>query len=304
MAILVIGSTGTIGTQVVEALAQRGQPASALIHERNPLSALVHGGTGKLPDGITPVKGDTTDMDSMRAALRGIDTMFLLNPVVSDEMTRAILMLDLAIEAGIKRVVYFSMFKSDEFLDCPHANAKFAAEQTIRKFDIPTTILRPNYFFQNDGGPVVKTQIYPMPIGNIGTSMVDARDIGEIAAIKLIERDRNEPLPTEIVEIHGSDVVTADSAIATWKEVLGKDVTYPGDDLRQFEKTFAKMSTSEIAYDVAGMFRGFQRGSGMIGSAGAVEATAKILGRPQRTYRAYAEEMAAGGAAAASAGTK
>ncbi len=293
MSILVIGSTGTIGTQVVKALAERGQPASALIHDRNPISALVHGGTGKLPDGITPVKGDTTDMDSMRAALRGIDTMFLLNPVVSDEMTRAILMLDLAIEAGIKRVVYFSMFKADEFLDCPHANAKFAAEQMIRKFGIPTTILRPNYFFQNDGTPATKMHLYPVPIGNIGVSMVDARDIGEIAAIKLIERDRNEPLPTEIIEIHGPEVITATSAVATWKEVLGKDVVYPGDDLRKFEETFAKTSTSEMAYDVAGMFRNFQRGTGMIAPEGAVEATAKVLGHPQRTYRAYAQEVAA-----------
>ena len=293
MSILVIGSTGTVGSRVVESLAKRGQPALALIHERNPLAALAHGGTGKLPDGITPVRGDVTDIDSMRAALKGVTTLFLLNPVVPDEMTRAILMLDLAIEAGIKRVVYQSMFKSDEFLDCPHANAKFAAEQMIHMFGIPTTILRPNYFFQNDGGPVVKTHIYPMPIGSIGTSMVDAGDIGEIAAIKLIERERSEPLPTEIIEIHGSDVVTSDSAIALWGEILGKKVTYPGDDLHKFEESFAKMSTSEIAYDVAGMFRGFQR-SGMIAPDGAVEATAKLLGRPQLTYRAYAEAMAAG----------
>ena len=231
MSILVIGSTGTIGTQVIKALAKRGQPASALIHETEPV---------KLPDGITPVKGDVTDMESMRAALSGIDTLYLLTPVVPDEMTRAILMLDLALETGIKRVVYQSMFKSDEFLDCPHANAKFATEQMIDKFEIPTTILRPNYFFQNDGGPVTKTHIYPMAIGNIGTSMVDAGDIGEIGAIKLIERDGSEPLPTEIVEIHGPDVITADSAIAIWEEVLGKEVTYAGDDLRQFEANFAQ----------------------------------------------------------------
>jgi uncharacterized protein YbjT (DUF2867 family) len=201
-------------------------------------------------------------------------------------------MLDLAIEAGIKRVVYLSMFKSDEFLDCPHANAKFATEQMIHKFGISATILRPNYLFQNDGGPIIKTHIYPMPIGNIGTSMVDARDIGEVAAIKLIERDRSEPLATEIVEIHGSDVITAKSAVAIWSEATGKKVTYLGDDLLNFEKAFAKMSTSEMAYDVAGMFRGFQR-TGMIAPDSAVEATAKLLGHPQRTYRAYAEEMAA-----------
>jgi uncharacterized protein YbjT (DUF2867 family) len=292
MSILIIGSTGTIGSHVVEEVAKCGYPVSALVRGRNPISALLHGGKEKLPAGATPVTGDVTDIDSMRQALTGIDTLFLLNPVLPDELTRALLTLDLAMEAGIKRVVYFSMFKSDVFLDCPHANAKFATEQMIHKFGIPATILRPNYFFQNDGGPVTKTHAYSFPIGNLGISMVDARDIGEIAAAKLIERDTNGPLPTEIVEIHGPDIITADSAVATWTEVLGKPVTYAGDDLRQFEKTFAGMSTSMTAYDVAGMFRGFQR-EGMVAPDGAVEATAKLLGRPPRNYRAYAEETAA-----------
>ncbi len=287
MTILVVGSTGTIGKCVLEALAKQGQPASALIYEKDSASA------NKFPDGVTPIKGDVTDTESMRAALTGIDTLFLLNQVVPDELSRGLLALDLAIEAGIKRVVYFSMFKSDEFLDCAHANAKFGTEQMIHKFGIPATILRPNYFFQNDGGPVTETHVYPVPIGNLGVSMVDARDIGEITAAKLIERDRSEPLPTEVIEIHGPDVITAKSAVAMWTDVLGKEVTYPGDDLRQFEKVAAKKSTSLAAYDVAGMFRGFQR-AGMVAPDGAVEATAKLLGHPLRTYRAYAEEMAAG----------
>ncbi len=283
MSILVIGSTGTIGTQVIEQIARRGHQVHALIHKSQ----------ARHNDNVVPVNGDTTDMESMRKAMSGIKTLFLLNPVVIDELNRALLMLDLAKEAGIQQVVYFSMFHADTFLDCPHACAKYATELMIRKFEIPATILRPNYFFQNDGQPVLKTHVYPMPIGTLGTSMVDARDIAEVAAIELIKRDQaSAPLPTEIIEIHGPDVITAQSAIQTWTEVLGKDVSYPGDDLHAFEKKMEKMSSSAIAYDVAGMFRGFQR-DGMVAPEGAPQQIAALLGRPLRTYRAYAEEMAA-----------
>jgi len=282
MSILVIGSTGTIGTQVVAEIARRGVEVHALIHEAQ----------AKRDDNVIPVQGDTTDMDSMRKAMSGMTTLFLLNPVVVDELSRALLMLNLAQEAGIQRVVYFSMFNADTFLDCPHACAKYATELMIQKFGIPTTILRPNYFFQNDA-PAAKTHQLPMPIGSLGTSMADARDIGEVAAIELIRRDRSpDPLPTQIIEIHGPDVITAQSAVRTWTEVLGKEVTYPGDDLRAFEKKFEKMASNAIAYDVAGMFRGFQR-DGMVAPDGASDRIAALLGRPLRTYRAFAEETAA-----------
>ncbi len=284
MSILVIGSTGTVGTQVVQEIVRRGVQVHALVHKTH----------ANHMDNVVQVKGDTNDIDSMREALTGIDTLFLLNPVVADELTRALLMLDLAIEVGIQRVVYFSMFNSDSFFDCPHACAKYGAELMIGKFGIPATILRPNYFFQNDGQPVIKTHVYPMPIGSIGTSMADVRDIAEVAAIELIRRDESPvPLPTEIIEIHGPEVITAQSAIRMWTDVLEKEVTYPGDDLRAFEKGFKKMMSSSVtAYDVAGMFRGFQR-EGMVAPAGASEKIATMLGRPLRTYRAYAEETAA-----------
>ncbi len=284
MSILVIGSTGTVGTQVVQEIARRGVKVHALVHKAH----------ANHMDNVVQVKGDTNDIDSMREALTGIDTLFLLNPVVADELTRALLMLNLAMEVGIQRVVYFSMFNADSFFDCPHACAKYGAELMISKFGIPATILRPNYFFQNDGQPVIETHVYPMPIGSIGTSMADVRDIAEVAAIELIRRDESPvPLPTEIIEIHGPEVITAQSAVRMWTDVLEKEVTYPGDDLRAFEKRFKKMMSSSVtAYDVAGMFRGFQR-EGMVAPAGASGKIATMLGRPLRTYRAYAEETAA-----------
>jgi uncharacterized protein YbjT (DUF2867 family) len=49
--------------------------------------------------GIEPVQGNMSDVASMREALKGIDTLFLLNAVAADEMTQALITLDLAREA-------------------------------------------------------------------------------------------------------------------------------------------------------------------------------------------------------------
>lgn len=282
MSILVVGSTGTVGSQVIHCLAAHNTDVYALVHTRK----------AKFPDNVRTIEADVTDIDSMRNALKPIDTVFLLNPVVADELNRALLVLDLAIEAQVKGVVYFSMFHADLFLDCPHACAKFATELMIHHFQIPATILRPNYFFQNDGGPVVERGEYPMPIGSRGVSMVDVRDIAEVAALALMKRDQTpEPLPSETIEIHGPDVINSESATAMWSEVLARQITYPGDNLREAEQRFASFMPSAMAYDVVGMFRGFHK-HGMVGSKDAIDRVGAILGRPLRTYRSYAQECA------------
>src|SRR5262252_2732700 len=107
MTILVTGSTGTIGSQVVQRLAGQSARIRALVRDAS-----------KLPAGVEPVQGDMTDVASMRTALNGVDTLFLLNAVASDEVTQALGTLDLAREAGIQRIVYFSVFNSAPSTTC------------------------------------------------------------------------------------------------------------------------------------------------------------------------------------------
>lgn len=280
MSILIVGSTGNVGSEITKQPTLRSADVYALVH--NPKE--------KIPEGVKAIEGDVTDIRSMRKALKGIDTLFLLNPVVPDELNRTLLTMNLALEARVKGVVYLSMFNADVFLDCPHACAKYATELMIHKMQVPATILRPNYFFQNDGEAVVEKGEYPMPIGPRGVSMVDVRDIAEVAALALTKRHQSPgPLPIETIEIHGPDVINSESAVALWSEVLGKKVRYPGDDLHQAEQRFSAFMPSAMVYDVVAMFRDFQK-YGMVGSQDAVDRLTAMLGRPLRTYRAYAEE--------------
>jgi uncharacterized protein YbjT (DUF2867 family) len=87
MTILVTGSTGVIGSQVVANLAEKGAEVHALT--RSPEKT-------KFPRGVTPVKGDLMDIDATQAAIAKTSTLFLLNAVTPDELTQALLTLSLA----------------------------------------------------------------------------------------------------------------------------------------------------------------------------------------------------------------
>ena len=286
MTILVTGSTGAIGAQVVAQLAGKGADVLALA--RAPEKA-------QFPAGVTPVKGDMTDVDSMRAALSTVRTLFLLNAVTPDEVTQALITLNLAREAGIERIVYFSALHSDRYTNVPHFTGKHTVERMIAHFDLPATILRPAYFIQNDAGlkpAVLGHGIYPMPVGDVGLSMVDTRDIAEIAALELLRRDRAaSPLPRETIDLVGPDVLTGAAIAGIWTEALNRPIRYAGDDLTAFEQQMKALMPGWMAYDMRLMCGRFQQ-EGMVADPGDVDRLTRLLGRPLRSYKDFAVETA------------
>ncbi|MGN6328258.1 MAG: NmrA/HSCARG family protein [Rhodanobacter sp.] len=285
MNILVTGSTGTIGSLVVRSLAAQGASVHALT--RNPDKA-------SFPSGVTAVKGDMTDIPSMRAALKAVDTLFLLNAVVADEVTQAIQTLSLAREAGIERIVYLSVLNSDTYTDVPHFTGKYTVERMVEQLDLPVTVLRPSYFMQNDvrlRDGLLQGR-YGMPVGDVGIAMVDVRDIAEIAVASLLRRAQAPtPLPREVIEIVGPDALTGDALATIWSGVLGKPVTYAGNDLDAFEGFMAGVMPPWSAYDLRLMVARFHA-DGMLGKPPALKTLTGLLGHPPRRYRDFAMELA------------
>ena len=179
---------------------------------------------------------------SIRCAARfsGVSTLFLLNAVVPDEFTQALIALNVAREAGVERIVYLSVIHSDRYVNVPHFAGKFGVERMIEQMGFNATILRPAYFMNNDltiKDVVIGYGVYPMPIGSKGLAMIDARDIGEIAAIELIRREQSAtPLPLDRINLVGPDTLTGTDVAAIWSEVLGRPIAYGGDDTAGFEK--------------------------------------------------------------------
>ncbi|WP_191060097.1 NmrA/HSCARG family protein [Geminicoccus harenae] len=286
MTILVTGSTGKIGSLVVDELSRRGAAIRALVHGRT---------TTEARPGVQQVQGDMMDVDAMQAALQGVDTLFLINAVVPDELTQALLTLDLAREAGVRRIVYFSVFNGSVFTAVSHFTGKYQVERMIEDADLPATILRPAYFFQNDvmlKDMIVGQGVYPMPIGEVGLNMVDARDIAEVAALELLRRENAEgPLPRCTISVVGPDRLTGSEVARIWSETLGREVASAGNDLDAAEAMFRQFSPAWSARDMRIMLDAFHR-HGMVAGPETVPILETMLGRPLRTYRAFAQEMA------------
>ena len=221
--------------------------------------------------GVEVFKGDLLDVDALRSAFAGMSTLFLLNAVVADEYTQALVALAVAREAKIERIVYLSVIHSDVYVNVPHFAGKHGVERMIEQMGLHATILRPAYFMNNDitiKDVVVGHGIYPMPIGSKGLAMVDVRDVGEIAALELMRRETSPtPLPLQRINLVGPDTLTGTDVAAIWTEVLGRPIAYPGDDTAAFEQSLRGFMPSWMALDMRLMAERFVT-DGMVPEAG------------------------------------
>lgn len=290
MTILVTGATGRVGRHVVQQLVKRS--ADVRVLSRDPAKA-------DFPSDVKVAKGDLLDIDSLRAAFNGVNTLFLLNAVTGDEFTQALITLNIARESGVDRVVYLSVIHADRFVNVPHFAVKSGAERMIEQMGFGATILRPSYFIDNElmiKDVIINHGVYPMPIGNKGVAMVDIRDIAEVAAIELIRREQAPgKLPIETINLVGPDTLTGSSVARIWSDVLGRPVAYGGDDPTAFEQNVAGFMPKWMAYEMRLMAERYVS-DGMIPEDGDVARLTNILGRPLHSYHSFATEIAAGAA--------
>jgi uncharacterized protein YbjT (DUF2867 family) len=290
MKVLVIGATGTVGSEVVKALLQRGADVRAFTRTQPK--------PGTFSGAVEIAVGDLTDPVSVAEAIKGVDKLFLLIGNVPDEFTQALTAYGLAKKAGLKHVTYLSVFKADQFLEVPHFAAKSAVEEAIRVGGVPYTILRPGYFAQNERrlkAVLTGHGVYPIPAGNQGLAAVDVRDIAEAAAITLTEEDHGG----KTYDLVSSEMLTGPAAAATWSKLLGKKITYAGHgDFDGFEAQLRNTGTpSWIAYDLRVMFQGYVE-RGLSNTEDQTARFAALLGHQTRTYSSFAAELAKEWAAA------
>jgi len=182
MKILVIKGPGKVGAEVVKELQRRKADIRPLARKE---------GT-PTPQGVEVVIGDLLDPVSVEKAMHGLDKF--LNAVSPDELTPGLIPYNLAKKLRLRHIVYSSVFRVEHFKDVPHFASKLAIESVLREFEVRFTIVLPNYFIQNDDtlkDALIEADIYPAPLGNVGISVVDMRDIAEATAIVLTSEEHN-----------------------------------------------------------------------------------------------------------------
>jgi uncharacterized protein YbjT (DUF2867 family) len=278
MKILVTGATGHVGSEVVKELQKRKADVRILIRKEETTA----------PAGVQVVVGDLLDPVSVEKALHGVDKLYLLNAVSPDELTQGLIAYDLARKLKLKHIVYHSVFRVEQFKDVPHFASKLAIESALREFDVPFTIIRPNYFFQNDASlkdPLTKAAIYPMPLGKVGISAVDIRDIAEAAAITLTSDGHYG----KAYNVNGPEILSGPKIASIWSGLLGKEIRYAGDDMDAFEVQMRKQAPSWSAFDFRMMFQGYLE-RGFVAGPGDLEILTKLLGHSPRRYEDFARQ--------------
>jgi uncharacterized protein YbjT (DUF2867 family) len=250
----------------------------------------------KLPKNVVPVVGDLFDPETLKKAMDGIDKLYLLNAVAPDELTQGLIPLNIAKRLGLKHVVYHSVYMADTFPDVPHFASKVAIETAIKASGLPFTIIRPNYFMQNDASvkPVLNGPgIYPMPLGLAGISVVDIRDIAEASAIALTSKGH----AGVTYNCNGPDLISGPVAADLWSKALGKPIKYPGEDMDAFEAQMRQKAPSWSAFDIRMMLQGYLE-RGFQAGPDDVPTLTRLLGHAPRTYADFVTETAKAWAAA------
>lgn len=177
--ILVTGATGTVGQHVVAALSDRDVDIETGV--RDPETA-----SEELADAGEAIEVGFTEPETRGRALAALDGLFLVLPPAVDR-SEICSFVETADRVGVARVAYLSTLGAERNVFVPH----HWIERRIVATDMEYTLLRASYIVQNlleiYRRDVVERDEMFVPAGGGKTSFVDARHIGDAAAVVLTE---------------------------------------------------------------------------------------------------------------------
>jgi uncharacterized protein YbjT (DUF2867 family) len=226
--ICVTGASGTVGREVVNQLQAIGAPFRAAVSSASSAEAA-------RARGLDVVTCDYYQPDTVRAALRGCDVLFLLGPNLIEQTDLEIGAVDAAKAEGVRHIVKLSVMGAvDEAYSL--AQVHRPVEKAIESSGLGWTFLRPNSYMQNVVTfmkPTIQSDsMFYSASGNARISHVDTRDIAVVAAQALTAPERHQG---QAYVLTGPEAVTYDDLAAAVSSVLDRPiahVTLPPEDLK------------------------------------------------------------------------
>ena len=140
--VLVTGATGNVGSSVVPELLQEGEGVRAFV--RDPAAA-----RQRLGDQVELTVGDLSDPDSIRRAMEGVDRVFLSSGDGPQKVEHETAVIDVAAEAGVRRVVKVSTVRAAAGSPLPGFDWNGRIEDHLRGSGMPFTILQSTFYMTN-----------------------------------------------------------------------------------------------------------------------------------------------------------
>ena len=278
MTVLVTGATGRVGRMVVDLLADAGLPVRALT--RRPEEAA-------LPAGVEVVTGDLTVPESLDAALRGVDAVFLVWTV--PPATAPAVVERLATYA--RRVVFLSAphRTPHPFFQQPNPMAGLYTEieRLIVGSGLESTIIRPGMFASNAllwWAPAIRGDgVVRWPYGAAETAPVDDQDVAAVAARTLYQDGH----------VGGDYVLTGPESLSQTEQVriigdvLGRPIQFVELSPDEFRRA-TEGSWPRPAVDMLLAAWGATTGRPAL----VTSTVSDVLGSPARSFRQWATDHA------------
>lgn len=216
--VLVTGATGRVGAAVAAALGREPDAeVRLLVRDRSRVSVPA--------DKI--VVGDLDDRSSVRAAMRGVHTVFLATPDHPAQRQREVAAIADAVAAGVARVVKLSAQSAG--LSPPRSVGRRhrPCEEALASCGLRWTILRPMFFMQSlllFAPDIARRRAFVAPVRQGRTAMVDTGDVAAAAAAVL--RDDSGRHDGAVHELTGPEAVAFSDVARALTAELGVPVRF------------------------------------------------------------------------------
>lgn len=265
--ILVVGSSGTVGTELVRILKADGYK--------------VRGTTSKKSNDPDVAHLNLATGEGIQAAFQGVEKAFFLSPPgYADHYKMLAPLIQEAKRRGLKKVVLMTAMGANADANAPFRRAEIELENSGLTYNI----IRPNWFLQNFNTfwvHDIKTQgKILLPAGTAKTSFIDAKDISAVAA-KLLTADQ---FNNKDFDLTGPEALDHDQVARQISTVSGKNITYQETQPETLKKTLLGFGLPEDYSSFLVMIMGFLR-EGY--SARLTENVKLILGKEPRSIKQY-----------------
>jgi len=282
--ICITGAGGTVGSELVRYLQQGSHRFRLAYHAREKADAA-------RAKGFEAVLIDYRSPDTLHAAFKNCEKIFLLGPNSIDQTALELNAVQAAKAAGVQHVVKQSVMGAEEE-SYSLAKVHRPVEQAIESSGLDWTFLRPNSFMQNIVtfmAESIRTEnSFYSASGKAKISHVDVRDIAAVAAHVLTETGHQKKAYT----LTGPDPLSYEAIAGELSVVLGRTISHvslaPAEYLQGM---IAEGMPEQIAERMLDLERYFREGR-----AAKLQGDIKLVtGAFPHSFQEYLREVAAAG---------
>ena len=280
--ILVTGATGTVGSQVVRELEERGRPVRAFVRDRAR-------GAERLGDGVELAVGDFADPPSLLRAMDGADAVLLACSNQPRQVEYESAVIDAATAAGVRRLVKLSAVGAEIGSPLAFWDWHGLIEQRLREAPVPSVVLRSSYYMTNllAAADTVRAEgkLFA-PAAGARVAMVDPRDVAAVAAIALVEDGHDG----QTYVLTGPESLTWAHIASDLSAVTGRPVEFvdvPAEAMRR--GAVASGVPEFIADQLVTLYRLLREGAG----GRTTDDVRAVTGREPRPFARWARDHAA-----------